>query len=417
MMQSRLLIAALCLAGAGACDVGEPPINAINRGFIRPRVSVLSASVTTSYDADDRPVRSAMVEGGVEVTTGVPISASLVIRFNRFLLPTKVARQSLCIRPALDDIQSADQCGDPLPPFEAVEYNPVNQTATYRLAEGVSLAADTRYRVTIFVSEDLAQSGFFGFDGAPLDRRYVFDFETGPASSAVPEVLPGQDAYCAAFNCFFECQGSTTCEDGCRPLCVEPTCGNRGSLVGGNPAYVFQSCAFGSCHARLPGQTNATEIAMGLDLLSPGGLEQTAIGKTAHATQQGEAATIEDDNPARFGRAMPIVDPGNSGNSYLMYKLLANPLNYLRTSDGILADEDGNDYSAFGGEIDRLRKTVVVGLPMPAQQGKAGPPVGAVAAAIDPRVEASYERLMQIHAWIVNGAITDPIAVCEPMMP
>ena len=141
---------------------------------------------------------------------------------------------------------------------------------------------------------------------------------------------------------------------------------------------------------------------MGLDLQNPGGVRDTALSMTAHQTQQGQISVAGDASPERFGRAMPLIDPGNPGNSYIMYKVLANPLNQFRPGGAL---EPG-----LALEIDRLRDNVVVGLPMPAQSddgdvvGMGGP------ASVDPEGADSSDRMRLISLWIAHGAVIDACA-------
>ena len=89
------------------------------------------------------------------------------------------------------------------------------------------------------------------------------------------------------------------------------------------------------------------------------GLQLTAIGKVAHETQEGGAAQHPSDHPRRFGVSMQIVAPNDPGESYLLYKILASsrfPLDPNDPADTLAA-----------GEADRLRLSVVTGVPMPAE--------------------------------------------------
>ena len=86
--------------------------------------------------------------------------------------------------------------------------------------------------------------------------------------------------------------------------------------------------------------------------------EYTAIGETSHFSQQGEGADIPDNSPIRFGRAMPIIDPSNPGNSYLMYKLIINTNNQPNISGPFPLDP------MLVSEIGRLRDSVVVPTPL-----------------------------------------------------
>lgn len=341
---------------------------------------------------------SAILEGAVT-------SASVKLFFDRWLLPHKVARQSLCIHPTTMQVGSIGDC--PGQPFTEPAYDPVDRSVTYRLPIGDRLAADTQYRISLFVAESLDESGFFAFDGAPLDRAYSFDFRTQSSdATAQDELRPlldrpkDENPYCIARRCFADCMGDATCEAACRPSCIEPSCLQNGDYLAGNPATLFQSCAFLTCHGPdLLNPATATEpIPMGLDLSRPSSIAQTAIGLTAHQTQSGQNATAADQTPLRFGRAMPLIDPGNPGNSYILYKILVNPLNQLRPGGaldpGVAAD------------IDRLRDGVVVGLPMPAQSTIGGPVGMEGAPEDDPEGRAAFERARIISAWIAYGAVT-----------
>jgi hypothetical protein len=66
---------------------------------------------------------------------------------------------------------------------------------------------------------------------------------------------------------------------------------------------------------------------MGLRLESGSDLRETALHRVARETEGADVTTPLVD-PARFGENMPIVDPGSPALSYLLYKLLVNPLNF-----------------------------------------------------------------------------------------
>jgi hypothetical protein len=398
-----VLLGPLSFLLLSGCDVAEPEETASSRGFDRPPLHVLVVEATSDYDP--RPVRVPLSEG--TVTDGVTISTSIVLHFDRFLLPQKVIRQTICIRAGTDPVASAAECTDPGGLFLEPEYNPVTRSATFRLEPAERLAPDTLYRITVFAPPTADVAGFFAFDGAALERPYVFDFRTQPAGGAEQdEVAPTSAAYCAAIACFAACAaGDTACREACRPSCIEDTCSGDGDLFNEILATgdrLLTSCAFGQCHA--PSIADPAFIAMGLDLSSGASVLATAIGKTSHLSQTGEASTQGDLGPVRFGRAMPIVEPGNPGNSFLLYKLLINPLNYPRPGGA-------RDVAGFQREIDRLRKSAIPGLPMPAQIGSA-PAEGIFPASFDPDGSINYRHAQLIHAWIAAGAIVDPAGQC-----
>ena len=80
---------------------------------------------------------------------------------------------------------------------------------------------------------------------------------------------------------------------------------------------------------------------------------------------------------------MPVIDPSVPGNSYLVYKLLANPHTPLEVPFPGPAGEEPH-------EVGRLRATIVTGMPMP-------PSTAPAAALRDGEAEWIAE-------WILQGA-------------
>jgi len=393
---------------------------------------VIGAEVTTSYDADGNPIRTPLVEG--EITEGAVTSASVRLFFSRFLLPSKVMRQSICLHPSTQTIERIQDCTDPFQPFESPQYSPTDRAVTFRLPPGFRLDADTQYRLTVFLTPTPEDgSGFFAFDGAPLDRAYAFDFQTqADDSTAQDEPGPSPETYCAQVSCGNACLAvQATCEDDCSAVldtcttacmddqtcidgcamaddtckqgcadavppcaracqgCFEGSCTVVGDML---EAGLFSSCAFGQCHSTDQG---IEALAAALDLATPAAIEATAIDATAHQTQMGEASLIGEDDPVRFGRAMPLIDPGNPANSYLVYKVLANDLTFVPNVDAAESLDEG-----LAEELGRLRASVVVGLPMPAQPASGGP-TGINFGGLDFFTSA---RLLDY--WVASGAVT-----------
>jgi hypothetical protein len=287
-------------------------------------------------------------------------SASLRLRFDRFLLPSTVLRQSMCLRPNLGDVETYTQCTGGV--FLQPSYDPVRREIVLRQEPGSRLALDTIYKLTLFVPdiegdctpEDPVSCGIRAFDRAPLEQAYTFTFQTAASDPGnVPDEAPPPADFCGPD-------------------------GVVGSLVG---------CAYSPCHAPAKDGPGA---AAGLDFsgLVTGDtypLDATAINRVAHQTQVGEHADDVEGTPARFGRAMSIIDAGDRGvsgspgNSYLIYKLLTGP--------SVEAAPD--DIRPGDGEIARLRASVVVGLPM-SPDGSALTPA----------------QLLALSNWIARGAPT-----------
>lgn len=298
------------------------------------------------------------------MTDLVQTTSSIRLRFDRFLLPGDAIRQSLCLQPLSDTVQTLQDCTQGV--FLEPTYDPVRRMAIYRLPAGTTLVADTRYWLTVLSPTDDSDFGFRAFDGARLEANVVLQFSTTTTNLPGPPVDPAldeggrlavsQELFCSASACVASCGMDMLCQDKC-PV--------SGGLVLG--------C--GGCHS--PIENGGT--AMGLDLSSANRIS-AIFGRVAHQTQTGGNADEPDSKPRRFGRAMPQIDPGNPGNSYVLYKMLIGPI-YLRSS------------AAAGmapGEVDRLRASVVPGLPMPPYDLYAVPEGG---------VDA-------ISTWIATGAAT-----------
>jgi len=349
-------------------------------------MQLIRVEAVSAYDDEGRPIYTELEEG--QLTPGIARSGSLRLTFDRFLQPVQVIRQAICVRPTLQPVPNIGACQAPFQTFTEPGYDPVRRQVVFRLNEGRRHLPDTSYRLTVFDPEaDDDASGFRAFDGATLDRTYAYDFSTQPEGGAErDEVAPGPDAYCAAVACFRDCADDAACAADCRPLCVDNACFGEGDLLAprvlGGPPAVFESCALPGCHGA---GLDQDELAMSLALADVGRLDN-AIGRVAHQTQTGAEADEPRFNPTPFGRAMPLIDPGNPGNSYLLYKLIISPENHVSPPP---TDERR-----------RLREAAIVGLPMPAAIN--GPGRGMAPG----DAEASQALLDRLRAWIANGAIT-----------
>ena len=112
---------------------------------------------------------------------------------------------------------------------------------------------------------------------------------------------------------------------------------------------------------------------MGLKLDGVDGLRETAIARVAHQTEVGVEGGVPLRDPLRFGVQMPVLDPGQPGNSYLLYKLFRNPESYRLSADQAGYCETLYPEVGMGDdcvrpdddELTRLREWFVLGLPMP----------------------------------------------------
>jgi hypothetical protein len=344
---------------ACGCDIGtghDEPIDA-------PPVHVLELLVTTSVDGAGQPQRE---PASPDAITTVLATTSLTLRFDRFLLPSDAAlRQSVCLQPKVATVRTIEDCTNRV--MLNPSYDPVWRTVTFR-QDGARLLEDTVYQLTLLVPTEEQPFGFRAFDGAPLEEPPVFQLKP-VATTAADEVPSTEDVFChGSFACRAPCAG-TMDPQGC-----EFNCALRTQLGG---------CAYSPCHASATDTQGKVVLgpAAGLDLSTPEFILLTAIGHTAHQTQSGEHAQDDDNNPSRFGRAMPIIDPGDAGNSYLLYKLFVTPT-YAQSA---AAPADPK-------ELLRLHRAVVVGMPMP-------PP---------PDRSIELVSLTDLSTWITQNAPTTP---------
>ncbi len=286
-------------------------------------------------------------------------TTSIRLRFSRFLLPQQTFRQSICVQASAEPVASLDDCRGGI--FLEPSYDPIRRQITLRQSPDASkahLASATTYYVTVFPPPDAVSDGIVAFDGAPLDAPTSFHFTTLDADPADAKVEPLPD-----------------------PVFCSP---DKGKTAGALDH--LKNCATAGCHvngAEDPKDPGVPlDAPVGLDLSDAATIRATAISHVAHQTQTGEHAAIGENSGLRFGRAMPIVDPGNPGNSYLLYKII--------TSRDNTTEPDAD-------EVARLREAVVVGMPMP-------PSNAAKTVFLDAK------GLARLSDWILQGA---PTPGCE----
>ncbi len=251
----------------------------------------------------------------------MPTDVTLVLRFDRFLRPDTAIRQSINFYTGDPSnlVPPASGTGpEPTPSYDLME-----RSVRYVLPPGFTLEPHTLYSVELPIYSDSQPFGFRAFDGAPLagTEPVRFSFVTGAGPG---DAVPAADV---------------------------PTCESFLSTV--------SRCAGGTCHGR-----GGSGPAMGLDLESASDLRTTAVGRPAHQTEIGDTTGVADQDAARFGANMPIIDPGRPDNSYLMYKLLIGPEPYQPAAGEDCPAGDSCEVPATD-ELDRLRSWFVHGEPMP----------------------------------------------------
>lgn len=283
---------------------------------------------------------------------GVPVTARIELRFDRFLAPHTISR-------SLVELYTGNRTFivGLVPTYDVLE-----RVLVFR--PGGALIAGALYTVEIKLPDEDGQ-GLSAFDGAlleagPVPLRYHF------FTAREPSALHAREPSAA----------------GAAALEQAPDCGQ---VLG---AFQRSGCADAGCHM-------GGSSALGLDLSTRAGLAATAAGRVARQTDLGTGQGLVLENPARFGVGMARIHPFKPENSYLIYKLLRNRENFRWAEDGDACR------SAYGvglprgacaappeEELERLRDWFVLGDAMPT----------------GPKAAMTREQLGSVHAWIAAGA-------------
>jgi hypothetical protein len=205
-----------------------------------------------------------------------PHDGVIEIAFDRYLLPSTVTRQSITI---------VDSANEPLPPSKAplIVYDPVGRTVTLEGPSDGWLQEDLTYKLVLGVpAGDAELGGVRAIERATLraEQRREFAFKVGPpAATSLPSV--------------------SFCRD------VLP--------------IFAQKCGSPSCHG------SYDHAASGLVLATSEGVSFTALGRIAQGSNTGGRTRNPPAPGPRFGVDMPLIDPGNPGNSWLLYKVDVAP--------------------------------------------------------------------------------------------
>jgi hypothetical protein len=280
-------------------------------------------------------------------------------RFDRYLNPASVIRQSVMVTSGMLDPETGDPKG-PTVFFEPV-YDPYERLVVFLLPARVRWTPTTLHTVKVYArSEESQEEGFRSFDDKALMDTKTYSFMTGHAITD-----PDNDV------------------DEGRPVgrfCDE----DEGDVP---PAFPIlrKHCGTNGCHD--------SSGMLGLDLSHPDSIRNTAIRVVARQTMTGPSVSATSSNPERFGVNMPRLDPGNPGNSYVIYKLLVNPNNHpapgqtMDPPDPWLGPLPAAD-PAPAEEITQLRHRFVRGEPMP------------------PEGQLMPKEMRSVIRWLLSGAAT-----------
>ena len=249
-------------------------------------------AAVTSCDAGKRHKQQtigpaiAILGVSVGVDRMMPADGVIQIAFDRYLLPSTVNRQSIAI---------LDGAHQPLSPDQApvVIYDPIARTVTLYPPKQPWLTEGQPYTLLLGVPEgDAEQGGVRAIDRATLapDQKREFGFIVGPKTSTP----------------------------------VEPTVSFCRDVL---PIFASK-CSLSTCHG------TGGQAAASLVLDTSAGIGATALNRIAQGSNTGPLSSRPPAGQAHFGIDMPIIDPGNPGNSWLIYKVdLARPPGIVDQTD------------------------------------------------------------------------------------
>lgn len=275
----------------------------------------------------------------------LPIDGVIELSFDRFLNPSTVNRQSVGLRDEFDQA----------PVSPVVTYDPVRRVVTLSnpSTDGKPwLLAGQSYKLILPIPAKEGDFGLRAIDDAGLEGKgaVVLGFFASAPTGRAPDPTV------------------VFCKD------VLPV--------------LSKNC--GDCHTLASGREGA---AAGLVLDTEKGIT-FAKGRVANATNTGPRSGTGRPAGNFFPVDMPLIDPGNPGNSFLLYKMLLPPPSEVeRVFDGgadcgVALDVTPTSVGSALADGERRRLgDYVLGLSMPALS--------------QPLTEAQLERL---RLWIAQGA-------------
>jgi hypothetical protein len=323
-----------------------------------------------------------VVAANVDGHTPLPQDGVIRVTFDRYLLPLTANRQGVTL---LDEFGNV-----PDPPV--VQYDPVTLSVTIQNPKpGQPWLVVGRFYKVVFpvATDDGGPFGLRAIDRATIDPATpAITFQVAPPTGS-PPVDPTIDFCSDVFPIFAAARSGTSA---------------RGA------------CSSGVCHS--------AGGAQGLRLDTPDGIRETALGVEAAETTTAALSTPLPPQPA-FPVGMPIIDPYDPGNSYLIYKLLLPDENGPSPTPGApygytacKAVTPPFDYgpSASFASTDEAKKRLtehVMGRRMPY-------------ADFDPATEAfstpvgtslTLDQVERVRLWIQQGAEVDDCSQCPSTVP
>ncbi len=336
------LTAGLAAALCSACDRGAQSDQA---PYAVPGVPTRAISLPTANVGTGMPLQC------VPDPATSKCIATVELAFDRLLLPVSVTRQSIF----LSDKQNPPHLATPL-----VAYDPVARVVRVTPRQEDAFTVGSTYQVQIASPHDSSDpNGLRAIDGATFDTTKpapVFEFAVAAAAMAPPG--PPVIDFCK--------QAGDT---------LSRTCGN---MLG--------------CHHEAFSPTSPLQPALGL-VLSLRTLQTTRVTTIGRVAEEANTGAFSHGQPVSriFGQDMPIVDPGDPGNSWLVYKLLmaVNPAPGLTMT----ANAHSVQWMPLSDNERGVLSSLIPGREMPFPQ--------------DPKAvgtSLSLEQLEAISLWIAQGA-------------
>lgn len=236
-------------------------------------VGACDAGTQANQPTKGPPIRITDVNVGPDKPM-LPADGRIQIAVDRYLLPASITRQSVFVVTA---------GGEPADNELVITYDPVSRTISARGLKDVWLTPGQPYKLQFSVplNDAVNDRGLRAIDRATLaEPREIAFFATEPAG-----------------------QTSEKAVDFC------------GDVL---PIFTMK-CTSGTCHAGGPAGSN--KAAAGLVLDSFTGIQATAIRRVANGANTTGRTGNPEERGRVFGLGMPVIDPGEPGNSWLLYKI------------------------------------------------------------------------------------------------
>jgi hypothetical protein len=350
-----------------------------------------------------------LIGQNISTTQSLPVDQPIRLAFDRLLNPLTVNRQSFVVRDAAHNVVASP----------IVQYDPVTRVVTLSDPNAMApagagadggtdggsdagsvgswLLPNQPYTLTLGIPAGNDDTGGIrAIDRATLSpaQNLVIGFQTVPASGAA--AADPAMYFCVDVLPIFQ------------QKCSLPVCHGTPSRVPANPSFPD---AGGGNGISAPGA--------GLILDSLQGIQYTAINRAAQGSNTGPRAGVGSSPGHLFGVDMPIIDPGDPANSWLLYKVLLAPLVNQNESIGavcsgqVTAGHFNTDFDSVDGGSPLAQPLTnnerfvlsqyILGREMPYPSD----PTNKEPATSSDNPPLNFDELERVRAWIAEG-VSDP---------